>query len=148
MNFPQLLLKRIGPFLDRYDVLDYSGVICLKIIVHPREYFTILFEKVNKVLSILWHSTCTEIHKLWVLFHSRFIYSCGNVELWVLAFIGPWKWFCKSIIFFSDTTPLGMRFPLLVLVESYRDYSCSSSSIDVSLKTSTLAMNWIICWSS
>lgn len=38
------------------------------------------------------------------------ICSCNNIKLWVLAFTGPWNWFCKSYNFSSDTTPLGISF--------------------------------------
>lgn len=62
----------------------------------------------------------------------KLIYSCNRVELWVLALPNPIKRFYRSYNFSNDTTPLGMRFPLLALAASYNSFSWSSSSIATS----------------
>lgn len=80
-------------------------------------------------------------------FVPRCICSCHNVEFWVLLFTGPWKRFSRSYNFSSDNTPLWMRFPLLVLATSRRDYSCSSSSIAASFNMSVLSIKCSIYWS-
>ena len=78
----------------------------------------------------------------------KLIFSCDSMELWVLALAHPWKKFSRSYIFSNDTTPLGMRFPILALATSYNAFSFSSSSIVTSLNTLAFTMKHNSCWSS
>lgn len=78
----------------------------------------------------------------------RLTSSCESVELCVLVFGGPNKRFYRSNKFSSVTTPLGMGFPLCTSASSYKDLSCSSSSIPESLNTYAFSMKSNICCSS
>lgn len=91
MNFLYLLLKRLGPFLDWYDMLDYSHVIYLEVVIHPCEYISVLLEEENEILPLLRCAECTEIHKLQILIHSQinlFVQQCRVVGF---SIDGSWK---------------------------------------------------------
>lgn len=110
MNFPQILMKWLGPFLNRYYMLDDSRVICPEFIIRPRN---------STACTSGWRlSASTKINILRIFSDPKLICSCDKVELWVLALTSPQKRLCRSYNFSNETTPLGMRLPLLVLTTS------------------------------
>lgn len=59
-----------------------------QIIVRPREHILVLFEQVDKGLSLLLCATCAKISELWILLCSQvyqFMHHVGTVGLFV-----PW----------------------------------------------------------
>ena len=88
MYFPHLLLKRIGPFLDWNDKLDYSRVVCFQIIICPCEHIPILFKQADKGLLLLLCATHTEIDELQIFFSSHVNEFVHHGK--AMSFVVPW----------------------------------------------------------
>ena len=96
MDFPWLPLKWLNRFFDWNHMLDYSmWYVFRSSYVHANTSRYCLNKRTKACRSYCMQDV-PRLKNFGSCFVPRFICSCVMVELWILLFLGPWKWFCKS----------------------------------------------------
>jgi hypothetical protein len=108
MYLPEFLLKRFDTLFDGNDVLNDASVIHFQIFIGPCEYISILLEQLHEGMFLYLEHQVPKLINLGCSRVPRFTKACIMVELFIFGFIVVLNLDCKSKIFSSDSTFLGM----------------------------------------